>query len=72
MVSSGHVVKNFNLTLQDIANANAMFGPDRGDLKGKTVRQRPGKVRPEYISIPRDLYERIKNVTLTTNVMFVN
>ena len=27
VVSSGHVVKNFNLTLQDIANANALFGP---------------------------------------------
>ena len=72
VVSSGHVVKNFNLTLQDIANANALFGPDRGSLKGKTVRQRPGKVRPEYLSIPRDLYERIKNVTLTADVMFVN
>ena len=72
VVSSGHVVKNFNLTLQDIANANALFGLDRGNLKGKTVQQTPGKVRPEYISIPRDLYERIKNVTLTADVMFVN
>jgi hypothetical protein len=72
VVSSGHVVKNCNLTLQDIATANALFGPDRGSLKGKTVRRRPGKVRPEYISIPRDLYERIINVTLTADVMFVN
>jgi hypothetical protein len=72
VVSSGHAIKNFSFTLQDVANANALFGPDRGSLKGKTVRQRPGKVRPEYRSIPRDLYERIKNVTLTADVMFVN
>ncbi len=38
VVSSAHVVRNFNLFLQDIANANALFGPDRGSLKGKTVR----------------------------------
>ena len=72
MVSSGLVVKNYKLTLKDIANAGALFGPSRGSLKGKTVRRRPGKVRPEYISIPPDLYERIKNVTLTADVMFVN
>jgi hypothetical protein len=72
VVSSAHVVRNFNISLQDIANANALFGPDRGSLKGKTVRRRPGRVRPEYVSIPRALYERIKNVTLTADVMFVN
>ena len=41
VVSSAHVVRNFNLTLQDFANANALFGPDRGSLKGKTVRRKP-------------------------------
>ena len=72
VVSSAHVVRNFNLSLQDIANANALFVPNRGSLKGKTIRRKPGKVRPEYVSIPRAFYERIKNVTLAADVMFVN
>ena len=71
VVSSANVVRNFNLSLHDIAKANAFFGPNRGSLKGKTVRLKPGRVRPEYISIPRALYERIKNVALAADMMFV-
>ena len=47
VVSSGHAIKNFSFTLQDVANANALFGPDRGSLKGKTVRQRQTTVMTE-------------------------
>jgi hypothetical protein len=36
------------------------------------VRQWPEKLRPVYVSIPRSLFEQIKNVTLTADVMFVN
>ena len=57
VISSGHSIKNFNFTLQDVANPNALFGPDRGAIRGKTVRQRPRRVRPELVSIPQQLYE---------------
>ena len=30
VVSSGHAIKNFSFTLQDVANANALFGLNRG------------------------------------------
>ena len=72
VVSSTLVVKNCQITLADVTNAKNIFGPDRGSLKGKTVRQRPEKVRPVYVSIPRSLFEQIKNVTLAADVMFVN
>eukprot|EP00804_Cyclotella_cryptica_P001980 CCRYP_007408-RA/>CCRYP_007408-RA protein AED:0.36 eAED:0.34 QI:0/0/0/1/0/0/3/0/377 len=72
VVSSGHIVKKLNLTLQDIAKAKALFSPDRGSLKGKAVRQRQSRVRPEYVSIPWALYERLRNVTIAADVMFVN
>ena len=43
-----------------------------GGVRGKSVRRRPAAVRPEYVNIPRSLFERIRNVTLAADVMFVN
>ena len=72
VVSNTNVITNCNFTSSDLTNALTLFSPDRGTLRGKTVRQRPDKVRPEYVSIPRSLFERIQNVTLAADVMFVN
>jgi hypothetical protein len=41
-------------------------------IRGKTVRQKPHRVRPEYVSIPLQLYEKLRDVTLCADVMFVN
>ena len=41
-------------------------------MRGKTVRQRPERVVPEYLGIPRDFYRLHHFVTLTADVMFVN
>jgi hypothetical protein len=71
MVSSNNVL-NIPFTSTDFANGRALFGPDRGAIRGKTVRQRPHKVRPELIEIPRELYERTRDVILTADVMFVD
>ena len=60
------------VTVDDVANARAIFGPDRAGLRGKTVRQKPDRVEPEYTRIPRDFYELQKFVKLTADVMIVN
>eukprot|EP00804_Cyclotella_cryptica_P004287 CCRYP_013486-RA/>CCRYP_013486-RA protein AED:0.93 eAED:0.93 QI:0/0/0/0.5/0/0/2/0/352 len=67
-----HIHQTEHVSAPEIANANKLFGPDLGGVRGKTVRQRPSAVRPEYVRIPQDLYERHKFVTLTADVMFVN
>ena len=72
LVSSTHAVKNLDITVDAITNAHQIFGPDLAGVKGKTVRKKPGAVRPEYVKIPREVFERIKDVTLTADVMFVN
>jgi hypothetical protein len=72
LVSSTNAVRNMDISVSAITNARQLFGPDLGGVRGKTVRRRPAAVRPEYVGIPDDLYERIKNVTLTADVMFVN
>ena len=71
-IVGSNVVTNCPFNAADLANSKIIFGPDRGSIKGKTVRTRPSAVRPEYTTIPRDLFERLQNVTLSADVMFVN
>ena len=70
MVSSPSF-KNCSVTVNRVTNAHAFFGPDLPDLAGRSTRQKPQRVVPDYMGIPRGLYERHKYVTLTVDVMFV-
>jgi hypothetical protein len=72
LVSTTNVIKNIPFDAQDLTNSDIIFGKDRGAIRGKTTRKKPSRVRPVMISIPRDLYEHIKNVTLAADVMFCN
>jgi hypothetical protein len=69
---STRVIENVPFNQKDLNNSNVLFGPDRGAIRGKTVRRRPSKVRPELVAIPRQLYERLKDVTIAADVMFLN
>ncbi len=66
------LIANCPVTVQDIHNANRIFGPDLANLKGKTTRKQPEHVRVDYVKIPRDLVKMHKYVTLVADVMFVN
>ena len=57
MVSS-ESLKNHPLTVKDIANARVIYGPNLPGLAGRSTRQKPKLVEPEYMGIPQDLYER--------------
>ena len=71
LVSSNNV-SNIPFSSTDFTNSRVLFGPDRAAIRGKTARKRPSKVRPELITIPQQLYERLRDVILTADVMFVN
>ena len=71
MVSS-KTLDNCSVNASDVTNARSIFGPNRPGLKGKTIRQRPERIEPEYVGIPRDFYKLHHFVTLTADVMFVN
>ena len=71
MVSSPSF-KNCPVTVNDVTNARTIFGPDQPGLAGRSTIQKPQRVVPEYMGIPRVLYERHKYVTLKAEVMFVN
>ena len=66
------LIANCPVTVNDVHNANQIFGPDLANLRGKTVRRKPEHVGTDYVDIPRDFMDRHRNVTLTADVVFVN
>ena len=66
-----NMIPNCPITIQDINNAEFIWGPDLGCVKVKTVRQISPKVRIEVTSIPIPLMQQYKNVTLLVDIMKV-
>ncbi len=66
------LLTNCPVTVRNVDNANRIFGPDLANLRGKTTRTKPERVRVEYVQIPRDFVQLHKYVTLVAEVMFVN
>ncbi len=66
------LIANCPVTVQDVHNANRIFGPDLANLRGKMTRKQPEHVRVDYVEIPRNLVNMHKYVTLVAGVMFVN
>ena len=57
---SSKSLKNCRVKVNDITNARAIFGPYLPGLGGRTTRRKPGRVEPDYIGIPREIYEQKK------------
>ncbi len=66
------LLTNCPITVRDVDNANRVFGPDLANLRGKTTRTKPERVRVKYVQIPRDFVQLHKYVTLVADVMLVN
>jgi hypothetical protein len=48
------LIANCPVAVQDIHNANQIFGPDLVNLRGKWTRTKPEYVRVDYLKIPQD------------------
>ena len=46
------LLTNSPVTMQNINNANQIFGPDLANLRGKVTRTKPERARVEYVQIP--------------------
>ena len=64
-------LKNNPITIENVADAFAIFGSNVNRLKGAATRQQPLRVLGGRCEIPRDFYRLNKFVTLTADMMFV-
>ena len=53
---------NCRVKVNDVTNARAIFGPYLPVLGGEMTRQKPERVDPEYIGIPRDFCELLTSL----------
>ncbi len=58
-----NLLKDCPVTNADITNACVIFGPNLANIRGKTVRQKPERVRTDYVDIPRAILDVHLRVT---------
>ena len=66
------LIPNIKVTVEDIKNAEMIFGKDLGAIMGKTTRSRPAPVVSDIILLPPDILKAHKNVVLSADIFFVN
>ena len=64
--------RNCPVTVNDVNNAEKIFGPDVGALKGRTTRKNPPVVLQDNIEIPDELMRTDDPLTLCMDAMYVN
>ena len=67
-----NLIPNCPVTVQDIKNAEFIWGPDLGSLKGKTARRQSPAVQTQSYPIPIQIMQQYRMVTLSADIMFVN
>jgi hypothetical protein len=67
-----NLIEDSPVMVEDAMVAFKIWGPSVAALKGKTARKRPEPVKTEIVSIPKEIHELHKEVTLTINIFFVN
>jgi hypothetical protein len=67
-----NLLPNCPVTRRDALNAELIFGPDIGSLKGKTVRQPTTAIQPVLNDLPVEIMSQYRDVTLTGDIFFVN
>ena len=68
---SMNLIPNCPVTIQDIKNAEFVWGPDIGCVKGKTVWSQPSVVCVTGTAITMQIMQQYKNVTLSVDIMKV-
>ena len=68
-----NAILNCPITRQDAINAHAIFGRSLGAIQGKTTRRKLKAILAAVAnSLPNDILDTYRNVTLCVDLMFVN
>ena len=65
-------IKNFPVTVEDVATASKIWGKNVDALKGKTTRRKPEVVKMYLIKVPKEIMKLHKDIYLTADIFFVN
>jgi hypothetical protein len=71
-ILDNNLLPNCPVTRRDAINAQNIFGPDVGSLKGKTVRHDGTPIQPILNDLPAEMMATYGDVTLTGDIFFVN
>ena len=67
-----HLIPNSPFTSHDVRRADQIYGPDLGNLKGKTTRRNPPTEHHIIQQCPDTIIEQYGNVMLSADLMHVN
>ena len=67
-----NLIKNMEITTEDVNLAKKAFGPDVGSMKGKSTRKSPIPALSNVIEIPTELLSLNEDITLSIDGLNVN
>ena len=66
------LVKNLDVSTNNLKIAQAIYGKDLGKIQGKTVKIQPDRLPHNYISIPKTILKFFRNIILFGDILHVN
>ncbi len=70
-IVKGNLIKNLPISVEDIEQAEQIYGPDLYALKGKATRTTPKSVVNDEIKIPSELISKNNKLDLCIDVIYV-
>jgi hypothetical protein len=71
-IVKNNLLPNISISVNDIMNAEKIFGKYLGSLQGRTIRERPEVVNASYINLPIKIIEIHGRVPLAMDIMNVD
>jgi hypothetical protein len=67
-----NMIKNWNVTPNDINNALKFFGEDIATLRGETARISQDTLMADYVEIPKEIIYLNRELKVAADLLFVN